>query len=70
MNIRIYSPYFPFTMTEGAFQVISDQVLSLIQLGHQVEVVIVREDRASVFEKMKKLGWNPDRFNGKGPQRL
>ena len=65
MKIRIYTPFFPFTMTEGAFQVISDQVFTLVKLKHQVEMVIVREDRASVFEKMRLMGWDTHRTDFK-----
>lgn len=39
MKIRIYSPYFPFPITEGAFQVIYDQVRCFVAKGHSVELV-------------------------------
>lgn len=40
MRIRIYSPSFPWPSVEGAHQVIADQALSLLSLGHQVELVV------------------------------
>jgi len=43
MKIRIYTPYFPLPVTEGAFQIIADQISTFSQLGHSVEVVLVLE---------------------------
>ncbi len=37
--IRIYTPYFPYPLTEGAFHVIHDQAKSLKQRGHRVELI-------------------------------
>jgi glycosyltransferase involved in cell wall biosynthesis len=39
VKIRIYSPFVPFPVTEGAYRVIFDQTYSLLALGHQVELV-------------------------------
>ncbi len=40
MKIRIYSPSYPYPPTEGAFQVIFDQVNGLAGLGHEIELIV------------------------------
>src|SRR4051794_19287772 len=55
MKIRIYSPEYPFPMTEGAHQVIGDQIRTLLALGHEVELVIWKSPapKQPFFEKLK-----------------
>jgi len=36
---RVYSPFFPYPATEGAYQVILDQARSIAALGWEVELV-------------------------------
>ncbi len=40
MKVRVYSPYVPYPVTEGAFQVIHDQIRRLLEEGHEVELVV------------------------------
>ncbi|MFZ9595514.1 MAG: glycosyltransferase [Bdellovibrionia bacterium] len=58
MNIRIYSPFLPYPIAEGAFRVIFDQAYSLIQLGHQVELVCWK-NRPQDFLKRTEI-WQKD----------
>lgn len=50
MKVRIYSPYFPYPVTEGAFQVIFDQVLGFAKY-HDVELVIWKNSPQEVQKK-------------------
>jgi glycosyltransferase involved in cell wall biosynthesis len=52
MKIRIYTPFFPLPCTEGAFQIIADQIQSFYRCGHWVEVVVILD---SVWNAQKKL---------------
>jgi glycosyltransferase involved in cell wall biosynthesis len=54
VKIRIYSPLFPFPVTEGSHQVIADQILTLSQMGHQVEVVIIVDSISEILKKIKR----------------
>ncbi len=47
MKIRIYSPFFPFPVTEGAYQVIYDQARTLAEL-HEVEMLVWKSDEADI----------------------
>ena len=47
MKIRIYSPFFPFPVTEGAYLVVADQLRYFSQQGHDVELVCWWPNRAS-----------------------
>ncbi len=59
MKIRIYSPYSPFPVQDGASQVIADQVRALHELGHEVELVTWKEEgaRPSPAEGTTKTAW-------------
>lgn len=59
-KIRIYSPYYPFPVTEGAYQVIYDQVLTL-SANADVELVTWKESKMSIATKLQ----GNDPFNGK-----
>lgn len=68
MKVRIYSPFFPFPVTEGAFQVIFDQALGFARY-HDVELIVWKDspeqvarkaqtDIASIFgPKLKLICW-------------
>ncbi len=53
MKVRIYSPFFPYPVTEGAFQVIYDQVRFFAHRGDEVELVIWKN------QSEKELDANP-----------
>jgi len=55
MKIRIYSPYFPYPSTEGAFQVIGDQARSLLELGHEVEMVVWKDGLHEIQKKLRSM---------------
>lgn len=57
MKIRIYFPFFPFPVTEGAYMVVADQVRHFAARGHAVELVVWRETRASIEEKLARSAW-------------
>ena len=58
MKIRVYSPYFPHPVTEGAHQVIYDQV-RFLGLYHDVELITwkSRSDLADVSAFPPKVKW-------------
>lgn len=66
MKIRVYCPYFPHPVTEGAYQVISDQIRSLGK-GNDIEVVTwkdslkalgdKRQDAPSFLKNAKVINW-------------
>ena len=53
MKIRIYSPFFPFPITEGAFRVIFDQVISLQALHHEVELITWKNSREDLERRSR-----------------
>lgn len=55
MKIRIYSPYFPYPVSEGAFQVIYDQARSLSQ-HHDVELICWKTDHAAIEKILSSQG--------------
>ena len=55
MKVRIYSPFLPFPITEGAYRVIYDQVFSLTSLGHEVELVTWKDSEGSF--QTKRAHW-------------
>ncbi len=59
MKIRIYTPFFPYPVTEGAFQVIADQISSFVRLHHQVEI-ITWKDSITEFKKRYTLWQNEE----------
>lgn len=50
-RIRIYSPLMPYPVDQGAFRVIFDQTLSLLEMGHSVELVSWKDSPAQFEEK-------------------
>ena len=52
MKIRIYSPFLPFPVTEGAYRVIFDQAVSLMSLQHEVELVTWKDSQSSFQSKL------------------
>lgn len=62
MHIRIYSPFFPFPSSEGAFVVIAGQVEGFLEMGHQVELVYWKgEAQLSAAPKsssLKIINWS------------
>ncbi|MGZ3696796.1 MAG: hypothetical protein ACXWP5_01775, partial [Bdellovibrionota bacterium] len=55
MKIRIYSPFIPYPVTEGAFQVIQDQAKSLLEQGHEVELVSWKDSEAEFTRRSSLL---------------
>jgi glycosyltransferase involved in cell wall biosynthesis len=58
MKIRVYSPYFPYPVSEGAHQVIFDQV-RFLGLYHDVEIVTwkSRGELVTLFPFSKNVKW-------------
>lgn len=52
-RIRIYSPFFPFPVTEGGFQVAYDQARTLAEAGWEVELVSWKDSPQRIAEKLK-----------------
>lgn len=50
LKIRVYSPFYPFPVSEGAFQVIADQVRYLAEQG-PLELVVWKETKYSLEKK-------------------
>ncbi len=50
MKVRIYSPFFPYPVTEGAFQVIYDQALGFARY-HDVELVVWKDSPEQIAQK-------------------
>lgn len=59
-RIRIYSPFYPYPVTEGAYQVIFDQAWTLAQ-RHEVELVVWK----SALDQVVKANQGRDPFQGK-----
>lgn len=57
MKVRIYFPFFPLPVTEGAYLVVSDQVRYFAAQGAQVELVCWREDADSIARKATGACW-------------
>jgi len=63
MKVRIYSPFLPYPVTEGAFRVIFDQVFTLLSLKHEVELVTWKDGDEAYQKKITqwiKLGALPE----------
>ena len=64
MKVRIYSPFLPYPVTEGAYRVIFDQAFSLLALGHDVELVTWKnspgefKSRAGLWKTWRKTSGN------------
>jgi glycosyltransferase involved in cell wall biosynthesis len=57
MKIRIYFPFFPLPVTEGAYLVVSDQLRHFAAQAAEVELICWREDRDSIARKGATGGW-------------
>jgi glycosyltransferase involved in cell wall biosynthesis len=57
MKIRIYFPFFPFPVTEGAYLVVADQIRHFSAEGYEVELVCWRESAISIERKLAGSGW-------------
>lgn len=55
MRVRVYFPFVPFPITEGAHLVVSDQIQYLASAGHQVELVVWNEDADSFLTKQQSF---------------
>ena len=53
MNIRVYSPYFPFPPNEGNFLTVFDQIFSLAE-RHSVELVVWLNSAQDVRERQQR----------------
>ena len=58
MKIRIYSPFLPYPVTEGAYRVIFDQVVSLLTLRHEVELVTWKDEDEAYQRKLNQWVMN------------
>lgn len=62
MNVRIYSPFFPYPASEGAFVVIAGQVEGFLAAGHSVELVFWKGaadiSKAPQSARLKIINWS------------
>jgi hypothetical protein len=67
VKVRIYSPFLPYPVTEGAYRVLFDQAFSLLALGHEVELVTWKNSPAE-FEERSQLwrAWGEARKKADG----
>lgn len=56
MKVRIYFPFAPFPITEGAYLIVADQLRHFLARGHEVELVCWRETAESLALKKAKSG--------------
>jgi glycosyltransferase involved in cell wall biosynthesis len=54
-SIRVYFPFLPYPVIEGAYLVVFDQIRSLVRLGHRVELVTWLDPAASREEKLRRF---------------
>jgi glycosyltransferase involved in cell wall biosynthesis len=55
MKIRVYSPYFPFPVTEGSHHVVFEQLRALETARHDVELHCWKDSREALLRKQKAL---------------
>lgn len=56
MNVRIYFPFAPYPVTEGAYLIVADQMRYFMTRGHGVQLVCWRESKDAFESKRARSG--------------
>jgi glycosyltransferase involved in cell wall biosynthesis len=58
-SVRIYSPFFPYPVREGAYHVAFDQIRTLVDMGKKVELVVWKESDRTIQDKKSQSYLEP-----------